>query len=64
MGTAAEAGKPLRSPLGIPLLQEAGVRGSGGGNFSEEKFPPDPFQKTFKQGKGIRLPGSFTVAGV
>ena len=34
--------------------------GSAGGNFSGEKFPPDPFQKTFKQGKGYNAdPGFF-----
>ena len=35
-----------------------------GGNFSEEKFPPDPFQKTFGQGVRMQLPDCFTVVGV
>ena len=35
-----------------------------GENFSEEKFSPDPFQKTFEQGVGGMLTRGFTVAGV
>ena len=37
--------------------------GSTGGNFSGEKFPPDPFQKTFKQGKGYNADPGFYRCG-
>ena len=36
--------------------------GGCGENFSEEKFSPDPFQKTFEQGVGGMLTRGFTVS--